>query len=476
MPKLKNIIFEFLLITFSILAFVYLYGFTLRYYFQQDDFFFLLISKATSLKDIPNFFVVREGLIAYRPFSERIYYYVIQTLFGLNPVIFRIVNFLLILTSFFLIIKVVAYITKDRLTGILTACFWITASFHFMAISWIAASYNIVGTFFYLLTSLCFLKHIDTKKRIYYFFSITFFIFTIGSFEFSITWPAVFALYYIYILKKSYVETIMKFLPFIIISISYLFVKLLFTNVPQIPEYAVAFNVNSLKAFFWYVLWAFNIPEEFKYQVSNLLILMNNKFLFEFWPLVFKSSTLMIWTCLLVPGIPIYRSFKKEINLNRKIIIFSIIYFVITIAPVLLLPNHTYTMYLTLSSIGVYTLMAHLLSYNKSKLLILSVLALWILSSQVTLNFYKNTSWIVGSQKTAKDVLEYSLSKYPTLPKGTTLYFPLTRRSEEQALSGKNAFKVIYDDAKLEVYYSLPDLREAYKKGKIKNELFIISR
>ncbi len=353
-------------------------------------------------------------------------------------------------------------LTKDTLTGVLTGCFWITASIHFMTLSWIAAAYNIIGTFFYLLTSLFFLKYILKGNRYYYFLSIFLFLLAVLSFEFSITWPIIFLIYCIYIHKRYY----LKFVPYLVISFVYLFIKFMYAVIPKIPEYEITLNVNSLKAFFWYVLWALNIPEEFKYQVSNILILMNNKFLSEFWPLVFKTYTSLILLVTICVGIPIYRYFKKEIEINPRIIIFSIVYFVITISPVLLLPNHTYTMYLTLSSIGIYALISHLLSSNKSKLLIIGVLAVWISSSQITLNFYKATSWIVDSQKKAKDVLEYSLAKYPTLPKGTTLYFPLIKKREEQALSGKNAFKVMYDDSKLEVYYSLPDLREAYKKGK----------
>lgn len=468
----KNIIFEISLITLSILAFVCLYGFTLSYYFLQDDFYLLLIAKASSFKDFLSFFTVQKGLIAYRPLSDQIYYYLLQAIFGLNPFFFRLVNFVLVLLTFILITKVVALLTKDKLTGVLTGCFWVTASLHFMTLSWIAAAYNIVGTFFYLITSLFFLKYILKGNRYYYFFSIFVFLLAVLSFEFSITWPIVFLIYSIYTHKRHY----LKFVPYFVISLVYLLIKFTYTEIPKIPAYEVALNLNSFKALFWYALWALNIPEEFKYQVSNFLILMNNKFLSEFWPVVFKTYTSLIWLAVICAGIPIYRYFKKEIKVNRKIIIISILYFVITISPVLLLPNHTYTMYLTLSSIGIYTPIAHLLSSNKSKLLIISVLAIWISSSQMTLNFYKKTSWIVGSQKTAKDVLEYSLLKYPTLPKGTTLYFPLTTRSEEQALSGKNAFKVMYDDAKLEVYYFLPDLREAYKKGKIKNEIFIISR
>ncbi len=81
----KNIIFELLLVTFSILAFVCLYGFTLGYYFLQDDFYLLLIGKASSIKDFLSFFAVQEGLIAYRPLSDQIYYYLLQTIFSLNP-------------------------------------------------------------------------------------------------------------------------------------------------------------------------------------------------------------------------------------------------------------------------------------------------------------------------------------------------------------------------------------------------------
>lgn len=466
--------FELILVTFSVFFFLYFYSFTLNYFFLQDDYFHLAISKATSIGDLLAFFYLRAETIAYRPITIQFYFFSLQNLFGLNPFLFRLTNIFLVLISFVLIIKLASIFTKNNLAGVITGCFWLTASFHFMAISWISASYNIVGTTFYLLTTLLFLKHLESNSKLFYLASIIFFLLTIGSFEFSVTWPALFAFYSYFFLKIRFKTIFVKLLPILLISLVFSMVKLFITKIPDIPDYQFAANIDSAKALFWYILWGLNVPDEFKYQTSNFLVLQNSRFLSEFWPLVFKSYSSLLWLLVLGLGIPLYRYHKKEINLELKLIAFGIIFFTIAISPVLLLPNHSNTMYLTLASVGIYLPIGYLLAKNNSKILILCTLAIWLVFSQTTLNFYKISSWIAYSQQISKTIIFNAFAHYPSLPKGSTVYYPLVFKRDQQALSGENAFKVFYQDQDLRVYYFYSDLSEDFKRGKLKEEIYII--
>src|SRR3990167_4519848 len=222
--RLSSKTFAILILIIFFISFA-LYHSSLNYYFFQDDFFEINISKAQNLGQYLEFFKFRDDIIAY---------------------------------------------------------FWLTSSIHFMAITWIAAAYNITGTFFWLLTSLLFLKFLERKRIIFYALSLIVFLITIGSFEFSVTWPVIFGFYYFLVLGNSLMKSLKILAPFILVSFIYIILRLFFIKIPQITEYQLSFNQELIKALLWYFLWTFNIPEEFKKQVVNNLIVFNSKFLLEF--------------------------------------------------------------------------------------------------------------------------------------------------------------------------------------------------
>lgn len=435
----------------GLLISLFLYKDSLDYYFFQDDFFEINISQATNLKEYLSFFKFRDDIIAYRPISLQNYFFISHSLFGLNPVGFRTITFLLFFLSGFLIYKVTTRIFKSSKTGLIASFLWQTSSIHFMAITWIAAAYNIIGTFFWLLTAFMFLKFIETQKLLFFVLTFLSFLITVGSYEFSVTWPAIWGFYYFFVAKNSLVKSLKLFSPFIIVSSIYILARFIFIKVPQITEYTTTFNLESVKALFWYILWTFNIPEEFKKQVINNLIVFNPKFFYEYWPLVLKSflSALII---LLVVTIPI-TAHIKQIKMKGKLIVFLLFWFIAGISPVLILPNHTFSMYLTLASIGLYGCIAYLLSKTASTLSLI-VLSIWLLSSFTTLSFYKINSWIIETQKTAKKFSQEVKMQFPYLPPNAVILYPLNAKFEKQALLENHAIRTIYNDPTLTIYYN----------------------
>lgn len=465
-----------LLVLFLSLTF---YHSTLDYYFFQDDFFEINISRAHNLQQYLEFFKFREDIIAYRPISLQNYFFISSNLFDMNPVGFRLITFILFFLSFFLIVKVIGKITKNVQVGMLTATFWVLSSIHFMALSWIAAAYNIIGTFFWLLTSFFFLVFVKNflgpQSRVHremrtasfaYFFSLIFYLITVGSFEFSITWPVIFGFYFFLVLQNPPAKTIKIFLPFILISVIYIVLRLLLIRVPQIPEYQVTFNTESIKAFFWYILWAFNVPEELKKQVVTNLIFLNHIFLAEFWPLVFKTFTGVLWIITLGVFIPLAKIIKDKIHLNLRLIIFSIVWFTAGISPVLLLPNHTFTMYLTLSAIGLYLALAYLITLTKKLVLTVSILVIWIATSITTVSFYRVNSWMIETQRFAGEFAQNIKQQFPTLPKESVILYHVPYSWQRQALLDQSAIRAIYNDLTLSIYYNKEALLNDYNNIK----------
>src|SRR3989344_9493147 len=271
--------YRFWLLIIPPLISFFLFQSSLNYYFFQDDFFNLRISKAENFINLINFFKFNNDIVGYRPITLQTYFFSLSSLFGLNPFAFRIINYIFFIASFFLIIEVSKKIFRNKLISIISASLWILSSIHFTAITWISAAWTIIGTFFWLLTSLLFLKFLEKKGIIFYSLSLIVFLITIGSFEFSVTWPVIFGFYYFLVLGNSLMKSLKILAPFILVSFIYIILRLFFIKIPQITEYQLSFNQELIKALLWYFLWTFNIPEEFKKQVVNNLIVFNSKFL-----------------------------------------------------------------------------------------------------------------------------------------------------------------------------------------------------
>ncbi|MDP2632911.1 MAG: hypothetical protein Q8P25_04305 [Candidatus Curtissbacteria bacterium] len=457
--------FYIAIFSLSLFLSIYLFHKSIDLYFFQDDFFEINISDANNMSRYLSFFKFRDDIIAYRPITLQNYFFVSGELFGLNPAGFRLVTFVFFLADAFLISKVIAKITQNSKVGLMTASLWLTSAIHFMALSWIAAAYNILGTFFWLLTAYLYLKFQQSKKGIFFLFSFLAYLLAIGSFEFSITWPIIFAAYSFVILKNKPGTIIKHFSPFVAVTVLYLILRLLLIKVPQIEEYKIALNLDSVKALFWYFLWTFNIPEEFKKQIINNLIFFRERFLIDYWFLVSVSSIGALWTVVLAIGVPLYRNYKREISVKWKFILFCLFWFAVGISPVLLLPNHNFAMYLTLSSIGIYMLIAYLLVKNSQRAILIFSFVLFVLSSAFTVRFYYNNSWIFESQKFARNFATGVLQTYPNLPANSVVLYEVPERENRQALLFSNALRAVYNDASLTIYYNKSELVRDIQQG-----------
>lgn len=449
----------------SLLLSIYLFHRSIDLYFFQDDFFEIIISDADNLSQYLSFFKFRDDIIAYRPITLQNYFFISGELFGLNPAGFRLVTFVFFLADAFLISKVVSKISQSSKVGLMTASLWLTSAIHFMALSWIAAAYNIVGTFFWLLTAHLYLKFQHNSRKVFYLLSLLSYLLAIGSFEFSATWPIIFATYSFVILKNKPATIIKHLSPFIAVTVLYLILRLFLIKVPQIEEYKIALNLDSVKALFWYLLWTFNIPEEFKKQIINNLILLRERFLIDYWFLVSVSSISALWTFILAIGVPLYRNYKREISIKWKFVLFCLFWFVVGISPVLLLPNHNFAMYLTLSSIGIYMLIAYLLVKNSQRAILIFSFILFVLSSVFTLRFYYNNSWLFESQKFARNFATGVLQTYPSLPSNSVLLYEVLEGESRQALLFSNALRAVYNDASLTIYYNKSELVRDIQQG-----------
>ncbi len=452
-----------------------LFGFTLNYYFLQDDFFHLLISEANNIHDLATFFLPRNDIIGYRPMTIEIYFFVARSLFGLNPIYFRVLIFAAFFLSFLFITKLSKQITQNKQSSLIAAFMWVTASFHFMALAWISASYNIIGNLFYLISTVLFISYVKHKNNICYILSLLIFIFAILSFEFSITLPLMLIVYSCLIIKLKIKRVFWQVLPFLTMSLIYMLARLILKQTPNIEEYQPVVNIYSFKALFWYFLWSLNVPEEFKNQVKNFFIILNPVY-FSYFP-KFIITCYISFISLFTLGIivPLYLILKKKLQYNINIIYFCLVWFVVTISPVLLLPKHSFLMYLTLPAVGIYILIGYLITCSKSRLLKTLIISIWTLSSFLIINFYKHTSYFPEAQMVAKIFSENVKTSLSGAPNNSVVLYNESNSAHIQALSDQNAIKIFTKKTSVNIYYNREKLIEAYSSGIIKPPIFILN-
>lgn len=456
----------FLVLTCAVLT-IFLHSESFGYFFFQDDFFELNISSAKNLSEFLGFFKFRSDIVAYRPISLQTYYFLSNSLFGLNAFTFKLILYALFLGSTFLIYRLLIKITQSVSVSFLTSMLWASSAIHFMTFSWIAAGYNTIGTFFSLLSFFLMTLYQDSRKLLFYIFSFLVFLISIGSFEFAVGLPVIFSAYFSLVKEEKLKKVLLTLYPFLLISFLYVLVRLFLKHDPAISDYQITLSLDSAKAFYWYVLWSLNLPEEFKYQVINQLLTINSSY-FSYFP-TFIITTYIKLALILIAGffIPFYLVFKRKINLEIKLIFFYILWFIVLISPALLISKHTFPMYLTLGAIGIYSTVSYILLKSQNKTVIALFLITWIWFSASTINFTRQTSYIAEAQMEARSFFTKAKYNYPQLPTNSILLYELENTAHIQALLDQNALHAIYKDETLKIYYSKKDLIEDYKQGRI---------
>jgi len=467
----KQRIVKFILVITPILVSLYLFRFTLNYYFFQDDWFNFNISAINSTKELINFLKFRDDIIAYRPLEIQTQYFLIRYIFGLNAFAFRVINFSLLFISYILLIYLLRNILKNSKAALFSAALWVTSSFHFMNLGMI--NYHLWGTMFWLMNFLLILRFTKTKKNALYLLSVILYVISLGIWEFAISLPIIVTAYLIYARRFKVVDVLKIFLPFYLITSVYLIIRHLFVAHLPILEYETTFNLESLRALFWYILWTFNIPEEFKKQIADNLIFLRGEFLKDFWKLVlvtFSGAVLLIFLGIIYP---LYKTLKNKIVVNFRLITFFFFWFGVAIFPVLLLPNHNFMMYLTLPSIAIYLFISYLTFKTNHKYLPYAIFFLWIVLSFVTVRFYRINMFPASYQKVSNDFVANIKRKYPYLPPKALVYYHLSFRPDEQALLDQNAIQALYKDQTINIFYTKESLRKFWINTSEKRPVYL---
>lgn len=465
-----------------------LYYPVLTTYFSQDDFFHFKVSQTdgtlTGFLNLFGFHSFEErGIAFYRPIFRETLYNTFYSLFGLNHIPFRILQFLIHFINIFLVYILILKIFQKKYLSFFVAFFFGISPSNMATLYYLAGGIQALGaTMFILLTLIVFIRYLETNNIKYAVFSFVTFLLSLGSHELAAILPfLLIGLIILYRPKKEW--NIIKLWPYFLITSIYLYLditKIGFSSGEL--QYQIIFNpkifLNSLA---WYSGWALGLPEMLIDFVMPGFKL--NPTLMRYWgnyyTVIFSSFAAVL--AILTLSIRYFFINKSFIFQNKKFLFF-LLWFPLGLIPVIFLPSHKSTYYLTPVLPAFWAMIAYLI-FNTHMIRILIVtfcLAAFTISA-TSINLVHSTYWAAQRGKVAEKLIREVASKYPELPKGSVIYFtndptyPYVAKewggSSKQAsviLSGSDALQLIYKDPTLKVFYEdLGELPEEIPQDRI---------
>lgn len=185
----------------------------LRTWFRGDDFAWLALP--LDLKDSNLFHVLffPEAQGTVRTLSERLYFLVFTSIFGLDAPPFRIWAFLTEFANIALVMQIARRLTGSTLAGWIAPVLWVANGALAVAMGWSSAYNEIAFAFFLLLAFRLFLLYIDTGQKRFWIWQWIVFVLGFGALELMVMYPALAALYALCCARVYFRKTLWLFIP-----------------------------------------------------------------------------------------------------------------------------------------------------------------------------------------------------------------------------------------------------------------------
>lgn len=460
-----------------------LYYPVLTTYFSQDDFFMFKVSKSDgTLGGFLKLFAIHpfseRGIAFYRPIFREALHNIYFSIFGLNHLPFRILMFLVHFINISLVFYLVNKIFKDKAISFFTAFFFGITAANVALLYYLAGGIEAGGaTMFALLTLILYRKYLISNELKVLLFSFLTFLLALFSHEIVAMISGVLLIMLITSPVKKALSKTVSLLPFFLATMVLLYIDMVKIGLsPGEKQYQLIFNIKSiLNSLAWYSGWALGLPETLIDFVQPGLKL--NPVLMRYWGnyyiIIFPAFVLAL-TGLIIALICLLLKSKK-VFFNKQFLFF-LFWFPIGITPVIFLPTHKSTHYLVFVLpafwtilgfiiLNFYRLMSKIHAKFAAGLLSITIISLATLSI-ASIKLEDTTYWAASRGRLAEKLLSDVKSRYPTLPKGSIIYFTndpsypfLTREwggTSKQAsliLNGSDALQLLYKDQTIKVYY-----------------------
>lgn len=437
-------------------------------FFSAEDWYFLRVIQINNFSEFINFFSfsqTNQSTPFYRPLSTQLFYFIFYNTFELTPFFYHIFILGLFGTSLIFLYKFSKYLLIDQKKSLLVVLLYGVSAVHFTSLYLLAAAQDLFSLVFGLLSLIFFFKK-TTRKTILS--SLLFFILSLLGKETAVMIPVIILLTMIY--KKD--VKLFKLIPFVIILLPYLALRLINYSPDVENSYIFDFSIfKFLNTLFWYCLWSLGAPELLVDYVGSGLRIVP-KFFSDYpsWSYIILLSLLSILLNLLI----LFLSKVKEIN---RTIIYGSLFFIITLLPVIFLPWHKFTYYLTYPLIGFVIILVELFNFETKKFITHSFIILFIVFNILTILLTHQTHYSISRGDLSFKILSYFKSNYPDKPNNS--YFEFindtpnygkewgSSKQIAHSISFSDLFKVIYKDPEFKVFYEDIEEQRPYNQNKI---------
>lgn len=230
-----------------------LYWAGLTTWFYQDDFGWLNLRH-----DVHSFLDLGPALFApkahgnIRPLGENAYFLVFSSLFGVDPLPFRIWAFATQMASLALLGSIATRLTGSRAAGFWAQVLWIANPGLAPAMCWTSIYNQILSGFFFLLAFWFLLRYIESGATRDAIGQWAAFVLGLGALETNVVYPAI-AVVYALLFARMYVK---KILPMFLVSALFVFVHFWVAPPPHDGVYALHLGGQLFSTLGTYWMWA----------------------------------------------------------------------------------------------------------------------------------------------------------------------------------------------------------------------------
>jgi hypothetical protein len=305
-----------------------LYKYTLRAWFQEDDFAWLgLRLQVHNWSDLAHalFAPMAQGTV--RPLSERAFFMAFYSLFGLNALPSRIAVYVTELGNIALLGIVARSLTKSVWASFLAPVLWVANGVLAWPLTWTAAYNEILASFVFLLSFYALVRYIQTDDWRFNALQWASFLVGFGILEINVMYPLIALLYVVLFARRFVSQTAFLLLP-----------SIAFTFVDRVVQVKLRNNIYALH------LDASMFPTLLRYWN----IVLGPSPAAQYWPQFrFAAICLAILLSAALLGFVGWRLLRSD-----RLPLFCLGWFAIAVAPFLPVRDHITDYYLTVPSIG----------------------------------------------------------------------------------------------------------------------------
>jgi len=461
----------FLLIGLSVLVFLPV----MFNFFSADDWFHLRLVQINSWQEFLNFFSfekTEQSAAFYRPIPTQLFFFIFYKLFELNSGFyfgFGLVLFGLIIWNLIKFLEELKF--EKKVIWVAALVYGVSAS-NFARINFVSAYQELFIGLLVLLGLRCYIK-----KNWWF---VILLVLALMSKETAIIFSGLMVLTD-WKLKENPLKKIKYYWPILLISVLYLILRFGIFKTVEGESYIWDFGLKkALNTTMWYGIWSMGIPEFMVDYVGSGLKVVSKFFSdFGIWAKIFLSEIGVLFLSIL--GLIIFKI--KTIWKNLEKIVWGILFFGISLLPVIFLPWHKFSHALTLPLIGMAVILGEIYSLNKNKILKIFFLVAFLMLNLSSIYNLKQKHYSVTRGEISRKVFEYFSQNYPEYPENKSFVFVNDTNPEAKAwgsskqiayaLSSSDFFKVFYKNKNIKVYYEDLDTNIPENSIKLSSRMFL---